>query len=84
MEWPYYKYELEKPASEAGIDHRQIFFDDGLTTLMLWRRDYSQCEPNEFSPPKEIELSISIVDNHDKSEMDFLRTIRLKKAKKRK
>jgi hypothetical protein len=80
----YYKYEAEKPTLGGGISHHQIFFDDGLTTLMLWKRDYSQCEPGEFALPNEIGLSISIVDDHDKSKMDFLRTIRIKRSKKRK
>ena len=79
----YYKYEAEKPASEAGIDHHQIFFDDGLTTLMLWKRDYSQSEPSEFGPPEKIGVEISIVDNHDNSAMNYLRTVRIKKSKKR-
>ena len=79
----YYKYEGEDPASDGHIGHHQIFFDDGLTTLMLWRRDYSQCEPNEYSPPTEIWLGISIVDKHDKSKMGYLRTVRIKKSKKR-
>ena len=80
----YYKYEAEKPASEAGIDHHQIFFDDGLTTLLLWKRDYSQSEPSEFGLPKKIGLEISILDNYNKPNRHHLRTIRLKKAKKRK
>ena len=80
----YYKYEAEKPASEAGIDHHQIFFDDGLTTLMLWKRDYSQSEPSEFGPPEKIGVEISILDDRNKSNLHHLRTIRLKKAKKRK
>ena len=68
----------------AGIDHHQIFFDDGLTTLLLWKRDYSQSEPSEFGPPKKIGLEISILDNYNKPNRHHLRTIRLKKAKKRK
>ena len=80
----YYKYDAEKPASEAGIDHHQVFFDDGLTTLLLWKRDYSQSELSEFGPPKKIGLEISILDNYNKSNRHHLRTIRLKKAKKRK
>ena len=80
----YYKYEAEKPASEAGIDHHQIFFDDGLTTLLLWKRDYSQSEPSEFGPPEKIGVEISILDNSNKSNMHHLREVRLKKSKKRK
>ena len=79
----YHKYEAEKPTLGGGISHHQIFFDDGLTTLMLWRRDESQCEPNDYSPPTEIWLEIRIVDNHNKSAMHHLRTVRIKKSKKR-
>jgi len=78
----YYKYEGEK--TTLGISHHQIFFDDGLTTLMLWKRDYSQCEPGEFSLPKEIELQIWIVDDHHKSKIDYLYGVRMKKLKKQK
>ena len=79
----YYKYDAEKPASEAGIDHHQIFFDDGLTTLLLWKRDYSQCEPSEYNPPEKIGLEISILDNYNKSNRYHLREVRLKRSKKR-
>ena len=78
----YYKYEGEK--TTLDISHHQIFFDDGLTTLMLWKRDYSQCEPGEFPLPKEIELTIWIVDDHHKSKIDYLYGVRMKKLKKRK
>jgi len=77
-------YEAEKPTLGGGIGHHQIFFNDGLTTLMLWRRDYSQCERDEYTPPAEISLEISIVDNNDKSKMDYFRYVRIKKSKKRK
>ena len=79
----YYKYDLEKPTSGEGISHHQIFFDDGLTTLLLWKRDYSQCEPSEYNPPETIGLEISILDNYNKSNMYHLREVRLKKSKKR-
>ena len=78
----YHSYEAEKPTLGGGISHHQVFFNDGLTTLMLWRRDYSQCEPSEFNTT-EIGLEISIVDNKCKSKMDYLRTIRIKRSKKR-
>ena len=80
----YHKYEVEEPTSGEGISHHQIFFDDGLTTLMLWKRDYSQCEPREFAQPTDISLEISIVDNNDKTMMDYLSIIRIKRSKKRK
>lgn len=61
----YYDYEADKPTLGGGISHRQVFFDDGLTTIMLWRRDYSQCEPSEFNTT-EIELEISIMNTQMK------------------
>lgn len=78
----YYKYEGEKTTLDIG--HHQIFFDDGLTTLMLWKRDYSQSEPSEYTPSEETKLEISIVDNRHKSKIDYLYGVRMKKLKKRK
>ena len=76
----YYDYEGEKPTLGGGISHRQIFFDDGLTTLMLWRRDYSQCERDEYIPTTEIELEISIMNTQLKK--DWIKTVGLKRAKR--
>ena len=78
----YCDYEVEKPTLGGGISHHQVFFDDGLTTIMLWKRDYSQCERGEYSLPTDINLEVSIVSNEDKPEMDYLHTICIKKPKK--
>jgi hypothetical protein len=77
---PYYDFEAEKPTLGGGISHRQVFFDDGLTTIMLWSRDYSQCEQSGFNPTTEIELEISIMNTQMKK--DWIKTCRLKRAKR--
>ena len=77
----YHSYEAEQPTLGGGISHHQVFFDDGLTTLMLWRRDYSQCEPSEYNPTTEISLEISIMN--DQLKKDWMKTIRIKRPKKR-
>ena len=76
----YYDYDLETPASMAGMDHLQVFFDDGLTTIMLWRRDWSQSDLDEYVPTKEIELEISIMNTQMKK--DWIKTVCQKRSKK--
>ena len=76
----YYDYDLELPASMAGMDHLQVFFNDGLTTIMLWRRDWSQKEPSEYYPTTEIELEISIMNTQMKK--DWIKTVSQKRSKK--
>ena len=76
----YYDYDLETPASMAGMDHLQIFFNDGLTTIMLWRRDWSQSDPNEFNPTTEIELEIHIMNTQMKEH--WIKTVCQKRSKK--
>ena len=76
----YYDYDLETPASMAGMDHLQVFFNDGLTTIMLWRRDWSQSEPSEYNPTTEIELEIQIMNTQMKK--DWIKTVSQKRSKK--
>ena len=76
----YYDYDLEMPASMAGMDHLQVFFNDGLTTIMLWRRDWSQMEPSEYNSTTEIELEISIMNTQMKK--DWIKTVSQKRSKK--
>ena len=76
----YYDYDLELPASMAGMDHLQVFFNDGLTTIMLWRRDWSQSEPSEYNPTTEIELEIQIMNTQMKK--DWIKTVSQKRSKK--
>ena len=76
----YYDYEAEKPTSGGGISHLQVFFNDGLTTLMLWRRDWSQCEPSEYNPTTEIELEIHIMNTRLKQ--DWIKTLGFKKPRR--
>ena len=64
----------------AGMDHLQVFFNDGLTTIMLWRRDWSQKEPSEYYPTTEIELEISIMNTQMKK--DWIKTVSQKRSKK--
>ena len=76
----YYDYDLELPASMAGMDHLQVFFNDGLTTIMLWRRDWSQSEPSRYNPTTEIELEIHIMNTRLKQ--DWIKTVSQKRSKK--
>ena len=76
----YYDYDLETPASMAGMDHLQVFFNDGLTTLLLWRRDWSQSDLDKYVPTKEIELEISIMNTQMKK--DWIETVCQKRSKK--
>lgn len=76
----YYDYDLETPASMAGMDHLQVFFNDGLTTIMLWRRDWSQSEPSRYNPTTEIELEIHIMNTRLKQ--DWIKTVSQKRSKK--
>ena len=76
----YYDYEAEKPTLGGGISHLQVFFNDGLTTLLLWRRDWSQEEPSEYNPTTEIELEISIMNTQMKK--DWIKTLAFKKPKR--
>ena len=64
----------------AGMDHLQVFFNDGLTTIMLWRRDWSQSEPSEYNPTTEIELEIQIMNTQMKK--DWIKTVSQKRSKK--
>ena len=76
----YYDYEAEKPTLGGGISHLQVFFNDGLTTLLLWRRDWSQEEPSEYNPTTEIELEIQIMNTQMKK--DWIKTVSQKRSKK--
>lgn len=76
----YYDYDWELPASMAGMDHLQVFFNDGLTTIMLWRRDWSQSEPSRYNPTTEIELEIHIMNTRLKQ--DWIKTVSQKRSKK--
>ena len=76
----YYDYDLEMPASMAGMDHLQVFFNDGLTTLLLWRRDWSQEEPSRYNPTTEIELEIHIMNTQMKEH--WIKTVSQKRSKK--
>lgn len=76
----YYDYEVDKPTLGGGISHRQIFFNDGLTTLLLWRRDWSQEEPSRYNPTTEIELEIHIMNTRLKQ--DWIKTLGFKKPKR--
>ena len=76
----YYDYDLELPASMAGMDHLQVFFNDGLTTILLWRRDWSQSEPSRYNPTTEIELEIHIMNTRLKQ--DWIKTVSQKRSKK--
>ena len=76
----YYDYEVDKPTLGGGISHRQVFFNDGLTTILLWRRDYSQGEPNEFNPIAEIELETHIMNTQLKQH--WIKTMGFKKSKR--
>lgn len=76
----YYDYDLETPASMAGMDHLKVFLNDGLTTLLLWRRDWSQSEPSEYNPTTEIELEIHIMNTQMKK--DWIKTVSQKRSKK--
>ena len=76
----YYDDDLETPASMAGMDHLQVFFNDGLTTLLLWRRDWSQEEPSRYNPTTEIELEIHIMNTWMKTY--WIKTISQKRSKK--
>ena len=76
----YYDYEAEKPTLGGGISHLQVFFNDGLTTLLLWRRDWSQEEPSRYNPTTEIELEIHIMNTRLKQ--DWIKTLGFKKPKR--
>lgn len=76
----YYDYEAEKPTLGGGISHLQVFFNDGLTTLLLWRRDWSQEEPSRYNPTTEIELEIHIMNTQLKQ--DWIKTLGFKKPKR--
>ena len=76
----YYDYEVDKPTLGGGISHRQVFFNDGLTTLLLWRRDWSQEEPSRYNPTTEIELEIHIMNTRLKQ--DWIKTLGFKKPKR--
>ena len=76
----YYDYEVDKPTLGGGISHRQVFFNDGLTTLLLWRRDWSQEEPSRYNPTTEIELEIHIMNTRLKQE--WIKTLGFKKPKR--
>lgn len=76
----YYDYEVDKPTLGGGISHLQVFFNDGLTTLLLWRRDWSQEEPSRYNPTTEIELEIHIMNTRLKQ--DWIKTLGFKKPKR--
>lgn len=76
----YYDYEVDKPTLGGGISHLQVFFNDGLTTIMLWRRDWSQSEPSRYNPTTEIELEIHIMNTRLKQ--DWIKTLGFKKPKR--
>ena len=57
----YYDFEEARPSLDGGPTHLNIYFDDGNTTLMLWKRDYSQCDPRRWNT-KTINLIICISD----------------------
>ena len=76
----YYDYEVDKPTLGGGISHRQVFFNDGLTTILLWRRDYSQCEPSEFNPITEFELETHIMNTRLKQH--WIKTMGFKKSRR--
>ena len=76
----YYDYEVDKPTLGGGISHRQVFFNDGLTTLLLWRRDWSQEEPSRYNPTTEIELEMHIMNTRLKQE--WIKTLGFKKPKR--
>lgn len=58
----YYDSEEARPSLDGGPTHLNIYFDDGKTTLMLWKRDYSQCDPRRWNT-KDINLRLSIMNN---------------------
>lgn len=76
----YYDYEVDKPTLGGGISHLQVFFNDGLTTLLLWRRDWSQEEPSRYNPTTEIELETHIMNTRLKQ--DWIKTLGFKKPKR--
>ena len=76
----YYDYEVDKPTLGEGISHRQVLFNDGLTTILLWRRDYSQCEPSEFNPITEFELETHIMNT--RLQQHWIKTLGFKKPKR--
>ena len=70
----YYDSEEANPSFDGGIAHHQIFFNDGLTTLLLWKRDYSQCDPSVWRT-NGTSLEISILNNRlMKYYLDIIRT----------
>ena len=76
----YYDCDYELPASKAGMDHLQVFFNDGLTTLMLWRKDWSQAKPDKYNPTTEVELAIRIMNTEMKK--DWIKDVVQRRAKK--
>ncbi len=76
----YYDCDYELPASMAGMDHLQVFFNDGLTTLMLWRKDWSQARPDKYNPTTEVELAIHIMNTGMKK--DWIKSNVQRRAKK--
>ena len=58
----YFDSEEARPSLNGGPTHLNVFFDDGKTSLMLWKRDYSQCDPRRWNT-KIINLNISIMNN---------------------
>ena len=76
----YYDYEVDKPTLGGGISHLQVFFNDGLTTILLWRRDWSQEEPSRYNPTTEIELETHIMNTQLKQH--WIKTLGFKKPKR--